>query len=446
MHALTGKVTEVRKAGPAGRRGVVEVDPEQSRESKEGAVGSTRAEPRPGLLGESWRAWVVLSVGVLAVSAHSALSFGITPLMRSITEDLGWTRSQYATALNFRIFLLMLAAPVAGAVVDRFGARAVLTLGALAMGVGAIVMADAHTLGDLYRASVLIGPAQACIGSVAGSALVLRRFQRHRGLAIGILNGGDNVLTSGVHYGAAALLAVVGWRGALGAMAGVYGVLALLFVFVLAKGDGRAGGEETSSPATPFRIPWRDRRFYLIILCYALIYAFITSVGLHFPAFQQDAGRSPTAAAAIYGTSTMVGALGSVVVGSFTERMAAARALLFVVAGLVITSLALWIPMPDWGFWVWAVFYGVANAGSVALLALVLDEAFGSNGIGRLLGTAMVFCMGATILGNQLSAFVFDSTGSYLPVWRLYSVLMVLALVPAALLARAGLRPRAGPV
>ncbi len=415
-----------------------------SRERTQGGEGELADAVPPGaargplLLGEDLRAWVVLAAGVLAVSAHSALSFGITPLMRAITADLGWTRSEYATAINFRILLLMAAAPLAGSVVDRFGARAVLALGALAMAAGGAVMAGADTLGDLYAASVLIGPAQACIGTVAGSALVLRRFRRQRGVAIGILNGGDNIITSGVHYGAAALLVVAGWRGALDVIALAYVLLALFFTFTLTSGEGRA----LRATSGEFHIPWRDRRFHALLACYVLVYAFITSVGLHFPAFQQDLGRSPTEAAAIYGTSNLVGALGSIAWGLWAQRFGAARTLLVVVAGLLLTSFVLWLPLPGWAFWPWAVVYGVVNAGAVALLALVLDEQHGVVGIGRLLGTAMVFCMGATIVGNQLSAAVFDATGSYLPIWRLYTGAMALALLPAWIVARGALRGR----
>ena len=51
-------------------------------------------------------------------------------------------------------------------------------------------------------------------------------------------------------------------------------------------------------------------------------------------------------------------------------------------------------------------------------------------------GLAMVFCMGATVLANAFTAAVFDATGSYQDVWRLYSALLVFALVPVVLLRR----------
>jgi hypothetical protein len=70
------------------------------------------------------------------------------------------------------------------------------------------------------------------------------------------------------------------------------------------------------------------------------------------------------------------------------------------------------------------------NSGAVALLALVLDECFGPARIGRLLGVAMVFCMGATLLGNQWSAWVFDTAGSYAGAWRVYTALLAATLPP----------------
>ena len=137
----------------------------------------------------------------------------------------------------------------------------------------------------------------------------------------------------------------------------------------------------------------------------------------------------------------MVGAFGSVAWGWLCERWAPRIALFAVVAGLATTSVVLWLPVGDGGYLAWAVVFGVVNAGAVALLALILNEFFGAAGIGRLMGLAMVFCMGGTILGNFLSAGVYDRFGSYLPVWRLYTGLMILTLIPARALLRR--RPRA---
>ncbi|HEX2676242.1 MAG TPA: MFS transporter, partial [Polyangiales bacterium] len=380
----------------------------------------------------------------LAVSAHSALSFGMSPLLKPITDELGWTRSQYAAAMNFRLLLLMIVAPFAGQLVDRFGARIVLATGAVAMGLGTIALSGMSSLTQLYVTNLLIGPGQACIGSVAGSALVLRLFRRRRGLAIGVLNGGDNLITSAVHVSAAALLVSVGWRGTLSTLGAAYLALGLLIFVVLRadEGAGHAADEDAPNASAGGRarlrdLPWHEPTLWLLIVTYVGVYAFITSVGIHFPAFQRDLGRSADEASYIYGLSTLIGAFGSVAIGWLTERTSARAALVFVIAGLAVTSVVLWLPgVTTSGFYGWAVTYGVVNAGAVALLALVLNELFGAGQMGRLMGVAMVFCMGGTIIGNYLSAAIFDHYGSYVRVWEGYTALMLIALLPALVLSR----------
>lgn len=396
-------------------------------------------------LGEPWRAWVALAIGVLAVSAHSALHFGTSPLLKPITDELGWTRSEYAMAMNIRLTLMMCVVPFAGQLVDRLGARAVLSAGALLMGLGALAMSRVHDLPGLYATSLLTGPGQACVGSVAGSALVLRRFHRHRGIAVGVLNGGDNLITSMVHIGAASLLVWVGWRGTIASLALVYLLLSLLIFSVLRPGEGmseavaRSSGDAAAEERLPmsFReVPWRDLRLWLLLVSFVVIYAFVTSVGIHFPAFQRDLGRTPQTAAQIYGLSTLVGAFGSVLCGWLSERTGPRTALSLVVCGLALTSTALWLPLSTEAYFVWAVLYGTANAGVVALLALVINDLFGADRIGRLMGVAMVFLMAATVAANSFTAGVFDATGSYESVWRVYTVLLVLVLLPVELLRR----------
>ncbi|HZR81261.1 MAG TPA: MFS transporter [Candidatus Binatia bacterium] len=434
-------------------------------------LAKARANDEPGRargpLGETWHAWAALAIGVLAVSAHSALSYGMSPLMKPITDELGWSRTEYATAMNLRMLVLMMLSPFAGQLVDRIGARLVLAAGALLMGMGTLGIAGIQSIRGLYGWNLVIGPGQACIGSVAGSALVLRLFRRRRGLAIGILNGGDNFITGGVHVASAALLVSAGWRGAIAALAAGYVALAVLVLAVLrsrdgeadaADGDGAAGapattaagtrdpdgamgparGDEPGSPpgASLRDLPWGDPSLWLLVASYVLIYAYITTVGIHFPAFQRDLGRSADVAAYVYGLTTFIGAFGSVACGWIAERSSARATLSVVVAGLLASSVVLWTATGLGAYYAWAVGYGVVNAGAVALLALVLNELFGSGQIGRLMGVAITFCMAGTIAGNFFAAGMFDRFGSYDTVWKTHTALLAIALVPAELLRR----------
>jgi MFS family permease len=287
-----------------------------------------------------------------------------------------------------------------------------------------------------------MGPGQAAVGAVAASALVLRLFRHRQGLAIGILNGGDNLINSAVPIIAAFSLAQSGWRPTIAGLGAVYVVLAVLIFWSLVDEGGPesdaapASAKKSSTLAPLAELPWGDARMWLLFIAYACIYAYITSVQLHLHAFLTDLGRSPEEASGVLSTLILVGAAGSPLFGWLAERTSARAALTVVVAGLAATSFLLWTAHSMAGFTFWAVVYGLVNSGVVALLALVLSELYGNERIGRLMGVAMVFCMGSTMLANLYTAGTFDRLGSYQRVWQSYSVLMVATLLPVLLLMR----------
>jgi MFS family permease len=216
--------------------------------------------------------------------------------------------------------------------------------------------------------------------------------------------------------------------------------LALLILLTLRSGEG---GSETSVSRRAFGrgtwrdLPWRSSQLWLLIVAYTGIYAFITSVQLHFHAFQTDSGLSAAEAAQLLSMQILIGAAGSPLFGWLAGRIGARRALLLLTLGLTIGSVMLWTFHGAAAFTAWALFYGTVNSGVVAVLALVLTELFGDAHIGRLMGLAMMFCMAATMLGNLYTASMFDHFKTYVPVWQSYTMLMVAMLVPAVFLARA---------
>lgn len=396
---------------------------------------TTSNSATPTVLGESPRAWLALMVGVLAVTAHSASSLAVSVLMKSMIEEFGWSRAQFASAMTVRIAAITLMMPFAGQLADKLGARTVLAGGALVVGGSLLALTEMRSLPEYWGISLIMGPGQACIGSVAASALVLRLFRRHRGLAIGVLNGGDNVLNSFVPFLAVSLLTSGGWRVAVGGLAAVYFALGVGIVLTLRGTDGRS---ETGNHAGSMRdLPWNDARLWVLCLVYAAIYAWITSIQLHFHAYQTDSGHSLAEASRLLSIQLLVGAVGAPVFGWLAERTSALTALVWCVLGLTVSAFLVWSTTDLAVMTAWAVFHGLVNSGVVAILALVLHEMFGAERIGRLLGVAMLFCMGATLIGNQWSAWMFDTFGTYRIAWQVYSGLMLLAIPPVLWLKRA---------
>ncbi len=390
----------------------------------------------PTLGGEPVRAWLLLAMGVCAVSAQSASSLAFAVLMKPMIYAWSIDRTAFAWAMSTRMLLMVAAMSVAGVATDRFGARAVLAAGAAAVGSCTIGLALMTSSTCFYPTMALIGPGQALIGSVAASALIVRHFSQRRGLAVGILNGGDNLLNAAIPIVTAIILQRHGWRTALVALGAGYLVLALIIRSLLRPEDGRhdqlAGAEGTATDV--LHAPWRA--FLLIVATYVGVYAFVTSVQLHLHAHLTDIGFPATRASQILSTQLLVGALGAPLVGVLASRWGARSTLLVTVAGLTVASLLLWNLESSTALFAWAIFYGLVNSGIVALLALLLTELFGPARIGQWFGISMMFCMGSTMLANVYSAAMFDRFGSYTLVWQSYTALMLVILLPVARLAR----------
>jgi sugar phosphate permease len=123
------------------------------------------------------------------------LAFGYVfgPLQIPITEDLGWSRTSYATAAASRIPLIALSTAAVGFLTVRIGARAVLTSACLIAGGTFFAMSRMQELWHLYALIPFLGMTLASFGDVTVGHVVMRWIRRGRGLALGIVYVGANV-------------------------------------------------------------------------------------------------------------------------------------------------------------------------------------------------------------------------------------------------------------
>src|SRR5262245_25298244 len=88
--------------------------------------------------GEPLGAWVALVGGILAVCAHSASSYPIPVMMKSILAEMGWSRGEFSATSITRSTAVALTGFAWGVATDRLGARAVLVTGALLAAAGLV--------------------------------------------------------------------------------------------------------------------------------------------------------------------------------------------------------------------------------------------------------------------------------------------------------------------
>jgi len=124
--------------------------------------------------------WVIVAVCFVSTFCSGATSQLFTAVMVvPITEELGWSRTEMAGALTLGVFATTALDVVLGPLADRYGPRAIVSLGALVVVAGFLAMAMMQELWHFYAAYVLgRGVAQAAMSGVVTSTAVTNWFLR----------------------------------------------------------------------------------------------------------------------------------------------------------------------------------------------------------------------------------------------------------------------------
>ena len=223
-----------------------------------------------------------LAACMLAMGAVANLQYSWTLFTTPLTEHLGVKLS----VVQFAFFLFVLAqtwlVPIEGYFIDRFGARWVVTLGGILVGLGWIGSGYAATVGQLYFWYTLGGVgAGAVYGAAIGTAL--KWFPDRRGLAAGLAAGSYGFGTAVTVIPIQRMIDSSGFQNAFIFWGVVQGILVMVAAQLLAKppegwsppGRGFTFAKTpTMSPLQVSYTPWemvRTPTFWLMYVMMTLV-------------------------------------------------------------------------------------------------------------------------------------------------------------------------------
>ena len=94
---------------------------------------------------------ICFSIQALGIGAFIAFGVFFNPLM----EEFGWSRAAISGASSLAFFIMGLLGVIVGRLNDRFGPRQLMTVTAILLGLGCVLMACLTTLWELYLFFVL---------------------------------------------------------------------------------------------------------------------------------------------------------------------------------------------------------------------------------------------------------------------------------------------------
>lgn len=377
---------------------------------------------------DSRRAWstVVAAFLASAVTLGTAYSFGA--FFESMSEEFGSQRGETAVVFGVTTFAFFALSLVTGRLLDRFGPRLVLTIGAVAMFVGLVLTSRVDSLAVGYVTyGGGVGIAAAC-GYVPMVAMVGGWFVRHRAVAVGVAVAGIGVGTMVMSPLSAALIDRYGWRDTYVCFA-VGGAAVLLGCLPLASRPPGDGSPQPSRFGDALRSPvFRRVQGSSFALGLALFVPFVF-VGQY--AKEQGFGSVPSAVlVSVLGGASVLSRIGF---GSMVRRLGSFRLYraCFVIHAV---SFGLWFVAGD-SYLVLLVFVlvlGIGYGGFVALGPIVISDRMGVAGLGSVLGLLYTGPGLGALLGTPAAGWIIDRTGSYR--WAI-GACIVAAVVSVLLLA-----------
>ncbi|MDB5961281.1 MAG: putative transporter of the major facilitator superfamily [Massilia sp.] len=134
--------------------------------------------------------WVQLAAGVFCMMAISSPQYVWTLFTKPLLAQFGGTLSQLQVTFSILIVLQTFLSPFQGYLVERFGPRLLLSVGALMTGASWVLAAQATSVAGIYLTYGVIGGIGTGIIYVGVVGLMVKWFPDRRGFATGMVAAG----------------------------------------------------------------------------------------------------------------------------------------------------------------------------------------------------------------------------------------------------------------
>lgn len=366
-----------------------------------------------------------------------ALTFLMNTVGRGATEAfavfllpveaaLQTTRSEIALTYSLYMIVHGLAAPVAGQLIDRLGARITYATGLSFLAAANFLAGYATELWHYYATvGVMNGLGAACLGMVVASALLSRWFTKGLGFMMAMpsaaVGAGMLIFPPVLQM----VLAHYSWREA-HQMLGICIAALLAFVVLLPLGRMTRGSAQwrrlradhaaTGEPSWTALRAMRTGAFWALFGLYFFTSVAAYAVLPHSVAFLVEKGFDEVWAASAFGITGALSAVGILLMGWFSDyagRLASVTVSKCVtLTGIICLIMVAWYPswVLVYGF---VLCFGLMQGARGPIIAVMVSILFRGGSVGTIFGAlALGLGLGAAA-GSWVSGELHDMTGNY---------------------------------
>lgn len=365
--------------------------------------------------------WVIVAAGAVITCLAMGAMFALPVYLQPIADETGWTRAGISGAMTVGFIVMGVAGFIWGTQTDRIGARPVILVAAVLLGLGLFLASRAT---DLLMFQIAYG---GLIGASGGAffapliATTLGWFDKHRSLAVSLVSLGGGIAPMTMTPLATVLIANYGWRNAMmtTAIAAVALIIPAAFLIrrapmVMAEAPSPGSDVAPAEPApTNMGAIFRKPQFFILAGVFFLCCAAHSGPIFHTVSYAMLCGASALAAASIYSVEGFAGLFGRVIFGVLADRIGVKRV---IVAGLALQAVGIYSyiyvsELPH--FYMLAMVLGLVYGGVMPLYSVLARDYFGPNVMGTVLGGITMTSSIGMAFGPLGGGWLFDTFGDY---------------------------------
>jgi len=374
----------------------------------------------------SWRTpLIILIAGALCALIAFGLRASLGLFQIPMVTDLAWERESFALALAIQNLMWGAFQPFASAAAERWGTGRIIALGGLLYASGLYFMSvSVDPLAFHLSAGLMVGMAQSGCALAVVLGAVGRAMPAHRrswGLGIVTAAGAAGQFTV-VPIGQM-FLGAYGWSTS-------YTLLALFAIIILAcaiplQGKVESGNRNKSEPtrdATSLRAAlgeaMQHKGYWLLTLGFFVCGFHVAFIGVHLPAYLTDLGMPDETGAWSLSLIGLFNVLGAYMAGHLGDKYRKKHMLsyLYFTRSVVILIFIL-APISTVSVVLFSMAMGILWLSTVPLTSGLVAQMFGIRYMGTLFAIVFFSHQVGSFLGIWLGGYLYDSFGTYMPVW-----------------------------
>jgi len=353
--------------------------------------------------------------------------YGLPFFFDFLVNDFGYTRAEVTSGNAMgKLVVAPLFGFLAGWLIDRYGPRRLMMLGAVFMGIAFMGISRSSSLWMFYLFYVFNALGYVFGGPLPCQVLISRRFDNNRGRAMGIAYLGIGIGGALVPIIATNLERAMDWQQALSVLGILIIILAFPLSFFLKDTSRRRVRAKNPEKPVPMKPILRNPNFYLLAVGSMCSIGAVGGVGQHLKLHLSDLEFTQAQAANIFSLVLVSSLIGRVGMGWLSDIIHRKYVMILIYAIVAIAIVTLLLPPFTGRIYLFAVVFGIGLGGDYMIIPLMAGDLFGVRALGRTMGIILVADGIAESSLPVLVGYLYNDTVQYTVG---FSVLLIILLV-----------------